>query len=70
MLTYLNSIGKQKDLVVERKTADGKIEIDETNYREFENSFLMEERFKLANDVYKMTLGMGSIDCITRNWFG
>lgn len=59
MLTYLNSIGKtKKDLVVERKTADGKIEIDETNYREFENSFLMEERFKLANDVYKMTLGM------------
>lgn len=59
MLNYLNSIGKtKKDLIVERKTADGKIEIDETNYREFENSFLMEERFKLANDVYKMTLGM------------
>ena len=40
------------------QTADGKIEIDETNYREFENSFLKEERFKLANDVYIMTLGM------------
>lgn len=59
MLTYLNSIGKtKKDLIVERKTDDGKIEVDETNYREFENAFLMEERFKLANDVFLMTLGM------------
>lgn len=59
MLNYLNSIGKtKKDLIVERKTPDGKIEIDESNYREFEESFLREERFRLANQVYESILGM------------
>lgn len=65
MLNYLNSIGKTKnDLIVEHKTADGKTEVDETNYREFEKSFLLDERFKLSNEVFEMTLGMGMLNIL------
>lgn len=63
MLSYLNSIGKTKnDLIVERKNADGTTSVDESNYREFENAFLLEERYKLANDIYKITFG---VDLVT-----
>lgn len=59
MFNYLNSIGKTKnDLIIERKTADGKIEVDESNYKEFERTFLMEEYTKIANEIFEMTLGM------------
>ena len=63
MLSYLNSIGKTKnDLIVERKNADGTTSVDESNYREFESAFLLEERYKLANDIYKITFG---VDLVT-----
>ena len=59
MFNYLNSIGKTKnDLIIERKTSDGKIEVDESNYKEFESTFLMEEYTKIANEIFEMTLGM------------
>lgn len=54
MLNYLTSIGKSKeDLIVERKQADGKIIRDETNYREFEASFLLQEQFTIALEIYE-----------------
>ena len=54
MLNYLTSIGKSKeDLIVERKQPDGKIIRDETNYREFEASFLLQEQFTIALEIYE-----------------
>lgn len=65
MLSYLNSIGKTKnDLIVERKNADGTTIVDESNYREFENAFLLEERYKLANDIYKIVLGKDLLEIL------
>lgn len=53
MLNYLTSIGKSKeDLIVERKE-NGKIIRDETNYREFEASFLLQEQFTIALEIYE-----------------
>ena len=58
MYEYLTSIGKSKnDLIVERKNPDGTIIVDETNYREFEANFLLQEQYKVATEVFKEVLG-------------
>lgn len=58
MYEYLTSIGKsKKDLIVERKNDDGTITVDETNYREFEANFLLQEQYKVATEIYKDLLG-------------
>ena len=58
MYEYLTSIGKsKKDLIVERKNGDGTITVDETNYREFEANFLLQEQYKVATEIYKDLLG-------------
>ena len=58
MYEYLTSIGKsKKDLIVERKNPDGTITVDETNYREFEANFLLQEQYKVATEVFKEVLG-------------
>ena len=59
MYEYLTSIGKsKKDLIVERKNPDGTITVDESNYREFEANFLLQEQYKVATEIYKEVLGM------------
>lgn len=58
MYEYLTSIGKsKKDLIVERKNGDGTISVDETNYREFEANFLLQEQYKVATEIFKDLLG-------------
>ena len=58
MYEYLTSIGKsKKDLIVERKNDDGTITVDETNYREFEANFLLQEQYKVATEIFKDLLG-------------
>jgi len=58
MYEYLTSIGKsKKDLIVERKNGDGTITVDETNYREFEANFLLQEQYKVATEIFKDLLG-------------
>lgn len=58
MYEYLTSIGKsKKNLIVERKNDDGTITVDETNYREFEANFLLQEQYKVATEIYKDLLG-------------
>lgn len=58
MYEYLTSIGKsKKDLIVERKNGDGTITVDETNYREFETNFLLQEQYKVATEIFKDLLG-------------
>lgn len=58
MYEYLTSIGKsKKDLIVERKNGDGTITVDETNYREFEANFLLQEQYNVATEIYKSVLG-------------
>lgn len=54
MLDYLQKRGKSKnDLIIERHE-NGKTIIDETNYREFEASFMEKEATYLLIDVYKL----------------
>lgn len=58
MYEYLTSIGKsKKDLILERKNGDGTITVDETNYREFEANFLLQEQYKVATEIFKELLG-------------
>ena len=58
MYEYLTSIGKsKKDLILERKNGDGTIAVDETNYREFEANFLLQEQYKVATEIFKELLG-------------
>lgn len=58
MYEYLTSIGKsKKDLILERKNGDGTITVDETNYREFETNFLLQEQYKVATEIFKELLG-------------
>ena len=58
MYEYLTSIGKsKKDLILERKNGDGTITVDETNYREFESNFLLQEQYKVATEIFKELLG-------------
>lgn len=59
MYEYLTSIGKsKKDLILEKHNTDGTITYDETNYREFEANFLLQEQSKIAQEVFKSLLGM------------
>ena len=58
MYEYLTSIGKsKKDLILERKNGDGTITVDETNYREFEANFFLQEQYKVATEIFKELLG-------------
>lgn len=58
MYEYLTSIGKsKKDLILEIKNGDGTITVDETNYREFEANFLLQEQYKVATEIFKELLG-------------
>lgn len=59
MFDYLTKMGKtKKDLVIERKTADGKIVVDESNYREFEAGFILNAQYKWATNLYKSLFNM------------
>lgn len=58
MLEYLTKNGKTKeDLIIERKE-NGKIIRDETNYREFESSFLLQYQYETAMKLYEELFGM------------
>ena len=54
MLDYLTKQGKTKqDLIIERTSVDGKIIVDESNYREFEANFIQKEAIDLLIDIFK-----------------
>ena len=58
MYEYLTSIGKsKKDWILVRRNGDGTITVDETNYREFEANFLLQEQYKVATEIFKELLG-------------
>ena len=58
MYEYLTSIGKsKKDWILVRRNGDGTITVDETNYREFEANFLLQEQYKVATEIFKDLLG-------------
>ena len=59
LYTYLTSIGKTKqDFIIERTDKNGKIIVDETNYREFESDFLTKKQFEIAMGIYKEVFGI------------
>ena len=62
MLEYLQSKGKTKeDLIIERHE-NGKTIRDETNYREFEASFIERKQIELAIELYKSLFGVELTD--------
>ena len=66
MYSYLTSIGKTKnDLIIERTDAEGKIIVDETNYREFEANFLLQAQYKVGKEIYLKLFNMTLEDIIT-----
>lgn len=67
MYSYLTSIGKTKnDLIIERTDAEGKIIVDETNYREFESNFLLQAQYEVGMKIYKTLFNMSLEDIITK----
>lgn len=64
LFTYLTSIGKTKDDFIIKKEVDGKIIYDETNYREFESSFLQTKALEIAIKLYENLFKMEFTDLI------
>lgn len=64
LFTYLTSIGKTKDDFIIKKEQDGKIIYDETNYREFESSFLQNKSLEIAIKIYEELFKMEFTDLI------
>lgn len=59
LYSYLTSMGKTKDDFIIKKEENGKVIYDETNYREFESSFLIRKQFEIAMSVYEELFGVG-----------
>lgn len=65
LFDYLTKLGKtKKDFIIERKDEEGRIVVDESNYRELEASFLLEEQMQLALDLYKELFGIDLPDLL------
>lgn len=64
LFTYLTSIGKTKEDFIIKKEENGKITYDETNYREFESSFLMNKTLELALKIYNDLFNMDFTDLV------
>ena len=58
MLEYLQSKGKTKEDFIIEKHENGKIIVDESNYREFEASFLERKQMELLIEIYKSLFNM------------
>lgn len=59
MFEYLTKNVKSKqDLIVERKDENGKIIVDESNYREFEANFVLQAQYEMAKELYMTLFGM------------
>ena len=58
LMEFLTQIGKtKKDFIIER-VQDGKMVVDETNWRELEKQFLDEQRLVSINEIYKQLFNM------------
>ena len=58
LMEFLTQIGKtKKDFIIER-VVDGKMVVDETNWRELEKQFLDEQRLVSINEIYKQLFNM------------
>lgn len=65
LYSFLTKIGKsKKDFIIEKTDSNGKIIVDETNYREFESDFLMKKQFEIAMGIYKTVFGMEFTDLL------
>jgi sulfatase maturation enzyme AslB (radical SAM superfamily) len=65
LYNFLTSVGKsKKDFIIERTDENGKIIVDETNYREFESDFLMKKQFEIAMNIYKTVFKMEFTDLL------
>lgn len=60
MYKELTDLGMTKeDLIVKKNDGKGNITYDETNYQEFENKYIEEERGITINEIFKKMFGIG-----------
>lgn len=64
LFTYLTSIGKTKNDFIIKKEENGKIIYDESNYREFENTFLTNKALEIAIKLYENLFQMDFTDLV------
>ncbi len=58
MFEYLKENGKTKnDFITQKTDENGKVIIDESNYKEFEKQFMQREQYRLAEEIYSEILG-------------
>lgn len=54
MLSYMKQTDKKKEDLITEREENGKIIVDETLYREFENGFIEKKATELLVDIYRM----------------
>lgn len=58
LFDYLTKMGKTKNDFIIKKEENGKIVYDETNYREFESSFIIRKQYEIAMKIYEELFNM------------
>lgn len=64
LYSYLTSMGKTKDDFIIKKEENGKIIYDETNYRAFENDFLLRKSYEIITKIYQELFGVNFEDLL------
>lgn len=58
LFDYLTKMGKTKNDFIIKKEENGKIVYDESNYREFESSFIIRKQYEIAMKIYEELFDM------------
>lgn len=58
LFDYLTKMGKTKNDFIIKKEENGKIVYDESNYREFESSFIIRKQYEIAMKIYEELFNM------------
>lgn len=64
MIKYMKDNGITKDDLIEKRTKNGKIYYDETNYRMLEQGFITDNALELARNIFKTLFDMQAEDAI------
>lgn len=64
MIKYMKDNGIAKDDLIEKRTKNGKIYYDETNYRMLEQGFITDNALELARNIFKTLFDMQAEDVI------
>ncbi len=65
MLSELSKLGMTKeDLIIKKEVGKGQVIYDETNYKEYEKTFIEAESIEVVNDLFTKCFGMNIIELI------